>query len=444
MVGLSYIPICPWVSSAHQTTSIALSFYFDVLSQLSLPLSLFNLTHTADQQLITMSWADVAKKNAPPESEQPHPDQALLEGQHFEGETPAQHGIGDHGVQVIDRDTFENPAPAEPVKAETLQPLDLNSSPAPNDPANTDPRTSSSAPKATDAPKGSEIKVPSAQEVGKKVDESVEKGKQTAKDAEEKGKQVAKDAEAKGKAAARDVEKKAERAADKVEETAKEVKGASKQLARDAEVKGKELVDNAAEKTKEVANDVEKKAKQLKREAKAEIQHAENVAAQYIERAKELVLRPGALGGLMGVANVGLLGTIGYYAYTRRNVPWDRNYVGATAASVLALFGIEGVVAEQFAQTPEGKEEIARAKQEGSKFYVNAREVILRPGVAGGLLGAVNVAVLSAVGYLGYQNWDRRVWDRKIVAGIVSGLISLSAVEGLAGNVWKQKREGKA
>jgi hypothetical protein len=203
----------------------------------------------------------------------------------------------------------------------------------------------------------------------------------------------------------------------------------------------------------------------------AEIQHAENVAAQYIERAKELVLRPGALGGLMGVANVGLLGTIGYYAYTRRNVPWDRNYVGATAASVLALFGIEGVVAEQFAQTPEGKEEIARAKQEGSKFYVNARELILRPGVAGGLLGAVNVAVLSAgesglfssttsvplvspywsnlsvrlpVGYLGYQNWDRRVWDRKIVAGIVSGLISLSAVEGLAGNVWKQKREGKA
>jgi hypothetical protein len=181
-------------------------------------------------------------------------------------------------VQVIDRETFEHPAPAEPVKAETLKPLDLNSSPAPNDPANTDPRTSSSAPKATDAPKGSEIKVPSAQEVGKKVDESVEKGKQTAKDAEEKGKQVAKDAEAKGKAAARDVEKKAERAADKVEETAKEVKGASKQLARDAEVKGKELVDDAAEKTKEVANDVEKKAKQLKREAKVRAGWSRNCA----------------------------------------------------------------------------------------------------------------------------------------------------------------------
>ena len=157
---------------------------------------------------------------------------------------------------MIDRETFEHPAPAEPVKAETLRPLDLNSAPSPNDPANTDPRTSSSAPKATEAPKGSEIKVPSAQEVGKKVDASVEKGKQAAKDAE----------------------RKAERAGDKVEEKAKEVKGASKQLARDASEKGRELADDAAEKTKEVANDVEKKAKQLKREAKVGLEPTVDVS----------------------------------------------------------------------------------------------------------------------------------------------------------------------
>jgi len=379
-----------------------------------------------------MSWADVAKKNAPPESEQPHPDQALLEGQHFEGETEAQHGISDSKVSVIDRETFEHPAPAEPIKANTLQPLNLNASPSPNDPLNNEPSTSSSAPKPSDAPKGSEIKVPSAEEAGRKVDESVEKGKRAAKDAERKVERGVDEAE-----------RKAEKAAENVEKKAKEVKGATKQLAGDAADKTRELADEAAEKTKEVAGDVEKKAKQLKRDAKVEIQRAENALEVYYERAKDLVLRPGALGGLMGVANVGLLSTIGYYAYTRRNVPWDRNYVGATAASVLALFGIEGVVADQFAQTPEGQEEIARAKEEGSKVYVNARELILRPGVAGGLLGAVNVAVLGAVGYLGYNNWDKRVWDRKIVAGIVSGLISLSAVEGLAGNVWKQKREGK-
>lgn len=150
---------------------------------------------------------------------------------------------------MIDRETFEHPAPAEPVIAESNKPLDLNSAPSPNDPAYTGPATSSSAPKAAEAPKGSEIKVPSAQEVGKKVDQSVEKGKQAAKDAE----------------------KKAERAADKVEDKAKEVKGASKQLAADASAKGRELADDAAEKTKEVADDVEKKAKQLKREAKVSV-----------------------------------------------------------------------------------------------------------------------------------------------------------------------------
>jgi len=373
-----------------------------------------------------MSWADVAAKNAPAPEDQPQPDQALLEGQHFEGETPAQHGI-DSGVQVIDRETFEHPQPVEPVKAQSIEPINLSSKRSPNDPLNDEPATSSAAPKATQAPKGSEIKMPESAEqagakAGRKVDESVEKGKQAAKDAERKAKEVEK----------------------KAEEKAKEVKGATKQLAHDASEKTKELADDAEAKAKQLANDAEKKAKQIKREASREIQHAENVIAAYYEKAKDIVLRPGALGGLMGVANVGLLSTIGYYAYTRRNIPWDRNYVGATAASVVALFGIEGVVAEQFANTPEGQDEINRAKAEGSKFYVNARELVLRPGVAGGLLGAVNVAVLGAVGYLGYQNWDRRVWDRKIIAGIASGLVSLSAVEGLAANVWKQKREGKA
>lgn len=168
------------------------------------------------------------------------------------------------------------------------------------------------------------------------------------------------------------------------------------------------------------------------------------MVGQYFNQAKDIILRPGTLGGVMGVANVGLLSVIGYHAYTRRNVPWDRNIVGGTVASVLALFGIQGIVAEKFANTPEGKQEIEQAKREGSKFYVNAREVILRPGVAGGLLGVVNVAVLGAVGYLGYENWDRRTWDRKLVAGIASALVSLAAVEGLAANVWKQKKDGRA
>lgn len=41
-------------------------------------------------------------------------------------------------------------------------------------------------------------------------------------------------------------------------------------------------------------------------------------------------------------ANVGLLSTIGYFAYTRKDQPWDRRIVGATVAGTLALFGAEG------------------------------------------------------------------------------------------------------
>ena len=45
-------------------------------------------------------------------------------------------------------------------------------------------------------------------------------------------------------------------------------------------------------------------------------------------------------------------------------------------------------VTESYLQTDEGKEEAQRAKKEGSKFYLQAKEVVLRPGVAGGLVGA--------------------------------------------------------
>lgn len=40
--------------------------------------------------------------------------------------------------------------------------------------------------------------------------------------------------------------------------------------------------------------------------------------------------------------NVGLLSTIGYFAYTRRDQPWDRRVVGSAVAGTLALFGAEG------------------------------------------------------------------------------------------------------
>lgn len=44
-------------------------------------------------------------------------------------------------------------------------------------------------------------------------------------------------------------------------------------------------------------------------------------------------------------------------------------------------------VADSYLETPEGRAEAERAKREGSRLYLQAKEVILRPNVAGGLAG---------------------------------------------------------
>lgn len=74
----------------------------------------------------------------------------------------------------------------------------------------------------------------------------------------------------------------------------------------------------------------------------AELNDVETKLGPYWEKTKDVVLRPGTLGGLMGVVNVGILGTLGYYAYTRRDQRWDQRIVGGAVAGTLALFGAEG------------------------------------------------------------------------------------------------------
>ncbi|WWD20712.1 hypothetical protein CI109_105188 [Kwoniella shandongensis] len=192
------------------------------------------------------------------------------------------------------------------------------------------------------------------------------------------------------------------------------------------------------QKTKEAEKDIEKKGKEYSKKAQDELHKAESALGPYWEQTKEVVLRPGTLGGLMGVVNVGILGTIGYFAYTRKDQPWDRRIVGGAVAGTLALFGAEGYVTESYLSTPEGKQEAERAKAEGSKAYLQAKEVILRPQVAGGLVGAVNVAILGAVGYFSYKNWNQQ-WDQRTVSAVAVGLLGLSGLEGYAGKVYADK-----
>ncbi|KAK0455107.1 hypothetical protein EV421DRAFT_1761335 [Armillaria borealis] len=62
---------------------------------------------------------------------------------------------------------------------------------------------------------------------------------------------------------------------------------------------------------------------------------------------REQILRPGVLGGLLGIVNAGILGTVGYFSYINWDKPtWDRRVVSAVSVGILALWSGEGVVAE--------------------------------------------------------------------------------------------------
>ena len=172
--------------------------------------------------------------------------------------------------------------------------------------------------------------------------------------------------------------------------------------------------------------------------AKRELGEAESAIEAAWNRTMDVVLRPSTMGGLLGVVNVGLLGGLGYLAYENRDRPWDQRWVAGSIAGVLGLFTAEGFLADSYLQTPEGQAEAERAKAEGSRIYLQAKEVILRPQVAGGLAGAFNLAVLGTVGYFAHKHWNQP-WDRKIVAGVVAGLATLSGVEGLLASEYDEK-----
>jgi hypothetical protein len=85
--------------------------------------------------------------------------------------------------------------------------------------------------------------------------------------------------------------------------------------------------------------------------------------------------------------NVGVIGGLGYLFYTTPSYRTDYKVIGGAAAGTLLLLGAEGVMAESYLQTPEGQREKQRAEDEGSALYRQTKEIVLRPGVFGGLLG---------------------------------------------------------
>ncbi|TRM65406.1 hypothetical protein BD626DRAFT_488682 [Schizophyllum amplum] len=172
-------------------------------------------------------------------------------------------------------------------------------------------------------------------------------------------------------------------------------------------------------------------------------QEAEAEGAYLLQVAKHYIFRPGVAGGLVGLVNIGLLAGAARAFYVNPGYRRDTKVLSSTAAATLALLGLEGYGAAWYANTPGGKAEAKKAKEEGTLVYRHTREAVLRPGVLGGLLGLVNVGILGGVGYVSYTNWDKPSWDRRIVSAVSVGLLTLWGGEGFVAEQYYKDRHSK-
>jgi len=177
--------------------------------------------------------------------------------------------------------------------------------------------------------------------------------------------------------------------------------------------------------------------------AKKHLENAEEEGEYLWAKLREQLLRPGVAGGLIGIVNVGLIASAGYAFYSRPSYRSDTKIIGSTVAGALLLLGTEGYFAEGYANTDQGRLEAQRAREEGGYLYRQAKEVVLRPGVLGGIVGVFNLAVLGTVGYFAYENWDLPRWDRRTVSAVTVGLLGLSLGEGYLGEEYKEKEYPK-
>ncbi|GJJ06533.1 hypothetical protein Clacol_000725 [Clathrus columnatus] len=166
-----------------------------------------------------------------------------------------------------------------------------------------------------------------------------------------------------------------------------------------------------------------------KEKAKKDFNAAERRGIGMWDDMKERLFRPGVAGGLLGVVNIGLLATMGYKLYTEPHLRSDRRFLGWSTAGVLGVLGVEGFFAEAYRNTSQGIEEEKRARAEGASVYRHTKEIVLRPQVFGGLVGALNVGIIGCLSYIAYDNWDR-YWDRRALSGITIGVLALIGGEG--------------
>ncbi|KAI6122593.1 hypothetical protein EV401DRAFT_1330479 [Pisolithus croceorrhizus] len=68
-------------------------------------------------------------------------------------------------------------------------------------------------------------------------------------------------------------------------------------------------------------------------------------------RMKHFLFQPEVAGGLVGLLNTAVIGTVAYYGYRNWDKPrWNRQVVASVSVGLLALWGAEGYIAEKFSE----------------------------------------------------------------------------------------------
>ncbi|KAJ7262290.1 hypothetical protein B0H12DRAFT_1231321 [Mycena haematopus] len=75
---------------------------------------------------------------------------------------------------------------------------------------------------------------------------------------------------------------------------------------------------------------------------------AKEEGALIYRHVREQILRPGTLGGLLGVINLAIIGSLGYWSYENWHRQWDRRMVSAVSAGLFTLSLGEGFLAEKY------------------------------------------------------------------------------------------------
>ncbi|KAK4050625.1 hypothetical protein OIV83_003351 [Microbotryomycetes sp. JL201] len=185
-----------------------------------------------------------------------------------------------------------------------------------------------------------------AERIRQGIEHASEHAQDTANEVHLNAQQAASNAERDVKRAADDAHKRGQEAMDDAREAVDDAADKGKQFLDDAEAKGKQWAKDAQRKGKEFKAEAEKRGSEFKKDAEKEAKKLQRKASELDKDARETARKyPVATAGLIGAINLAVVGSVGLWAWSNKDLPrWDRRAVTATVLGLGAWFGSQGLL----------------------------------------------------------------------------------------------------